>query len=271
MKRLCDYAYNVFSQYGEDGIIQKIFEIIGTSSRVCIEFGASDGFYCSNTANLWMNGWRGILIESDQGKYASLVENVKNYDCYCIHAFVGYEAGHTLEDILKRHNLLEEIDFLSIDIDGDDYYVFASLQALRPRVICCEYNPTIPAHIDLVAAKGNYFGCSALSLVKLAETKNYRLVALTESNYFFVDDQYFDEFSEYETSLQSLAMTKHITYLITGYDGSYVLSRQPTFGYQHPYTGKLIGDHFSPAARTKSDEGIRGFLRRLLQIIKTKG
>lgn len=244
MTKLSDYSFNVFSQFGEDGIIQKILEIIGSSYRTCVEFGAYDGFFHSNTANLWTNGWRGILIEADKKRFASLVENTKKYDCYVVNAFVGYEGSNTLENILKKHKLPDKIDFLSIDIDGDDYYIFESLNELKPRVICCEYNPTIPAHIELIAGKGNYFGCSPRSLSRLAETKGYRLVSMTETNCFFVTDDDFEKFSDFNTSIESLAISKHLTYLISTYDGDYILSRKPTYGFRHPANGDFIGEYF---------------------------
>lgn len=217
MKKLSDYGYNVYSQFGEDGIIEKILKILGTSSKVCIEVGAWDGFYLSNTANLWANnGWKGMLIEADEEKYSSLVENVKQYDCSCIKVFVSYEAPNTLENILEREGISDDIDLLSIDVDGDDYYVFESLKRLRPRLIACEYNPTIPIHINLRAEKGNYFGCSALSLVELAKRKNYRLVAMTDTNCLFVRSIDFKKFESYDVNLESIAPTKHLTYFITG-------------------------------------------------------
>jgi hypothetical protein len=244
-KKMCDYSKNIFSQFGEDGIIEKAFQIIGTSSRVCIEFGAWDGLFASNTANLWMNGWKGILIEADKTKYEALVRNTAGYDCTCIHAFVSYKGEHTLERLLKGRNLLQEVDFLSIDVDGDDYFILESLTELRPRLISCEYNPTIPPNLELVPEAGNYFGSSVLSLEKLAKTKGYRLVALTETNAFFVQDRDFEKFSEYETSLQSLAITKHLIYLITGYSGDYVASGKAVFGCSHPSNQKfVIGDCF---------------------------
>src|SRR3972149_6450196 len=101
-------------------MIKTIFEIIGTSSKLCIEFGAWDGILNSNTANLWRNGWKGILIEADKIKYEALVRNAAGYDCYCIHAFVSHTGENTLENILRRQDLLREVDFLSIDIDGND-------------------------------------------------------------------------------------------------------------------------------------------------------
>ncbi len=244
-KKLSDYAYNTYSQFGCDGIIEKIFKILGTSSRVCIEFGAYDGFYTSNTANLWTNGWKGILIESDDNKYLSLVENVKKYDCHCIKAAVSYEGPTTLENILKREKISDDIDFLSIDIEGDDYYVFESLEKLRPRLIACAYNPTTPAHIDLLPEKRNHFGCSALALAKLAKKKGYRLIAMSEANCFFVRSADFKKFRDYDTNLESIAHTKHLTYFITGKGGNYMLSNEPFFGCTHPSAQKFRGKYYA--------------------------
>jgi hypothetical protein len=245
MANLSDHAHNIFSQFGEDGIIDKIFDTIGASSKVCIEFGAWDGLYLSNTANLWKKGWTGILIEADKAKYDELVRNTDGYDCHCIHARVHWTGSDTLENILQRRRLIGEVDLLSIDVDGDDYYIFKSLTAVRPRVIICEYNPTIPVNLELVPDPGGYFGCSALSLVKLAETKGYNLVALTESNCVFVQDKDFASFSNYETSLEALGLTKHLTYLMTGYDGAYVASGVPTYGCTGPSKEKFTGQYFS--------------------------
>ena len=83
-----------------------------------------------------------------------------------------------------------------------------------------------------------------LSLVKLAESKGYRLVAVTDTNAIFVASECFARFAEYETSLPALACTRHLAYLISGFSGDYVLSRQPIFGFMAPSQQKLIGDHF---------------------------
>ena len=84
MKKLSDFGHNVHSQFGEDGIIEKVFQILGTTSKRCIEFGAWDGFHLSNTANLWTKGWAGVLIEANSAKYRELVKNVQPYNCRCI-------------------------------------------------------------------------------------------------------------------------------------------------------------------------------------------
>ena len=163
-----------------------------------------------------------------------MVENTKPHNCRCIEARVGFDGENTLENILRRESMREPVDLLSIDIDGDDYHVFESLRDLVARVVICRYNPTIPPEMELVAARGNYFGCSALSLAKLAEKKGYKLAAVTNSNCIFVRAADFPRFAEYETSLPEIAVRRHLTYFISGYAGDYLLSREPTYGFGRP-------------------------------------
>lgn len=133
--KLSDFANNIHSQWGEDGVIENIFLKIGTESKTCIEFGAWDGFHLSNTASLWTNGWKGILIEGHKQRFKHLVKNVSPYNCVCINAYVGIGPDNCLEALLKKNGIAESIDFLSIDIDGDGYHIFSSLSTLRPRLV----------------------------------------------------------------------------------------------------------------------------------------
>jgi hypothetical protein len=231
--RLADHAFNRFSQFGEDGILERIFQLLPPTRRVAVEFGAWDGFYLSNTANLWTHGWRGVLIEADEERHRKLVENTRDYDCLCINARVENAGPSSLDAILDRHGIVD-VDLLSIDVDGDDYHVFASLTAVKPRVVCCEYNPTVPPDLALVQEPGDRFGCSALSLVDLAREKGYELVALTETNAIFVPAEAHELFAEYETSLEELFPTTSLIFAITSYDGRYVLSRRPPYGFTRP-------------------------------------
>jgi hypothetical protein len=275
MQKLLDFGFDVYSQFGEDGIVEKIFDLIGATSKTCVEFGAWDGFHLSNTANLWAKkGWAGILIELDPARFAQLVNNTKPFNCRCLRAKVEPSGENTLENILQRASVTGPIDLLSIDIDGDDYHVLQSLDGLRPRVVICEYNPTIPPLMELVAAPGNYFGCSAASLVKLAEQKGYKLVAVTVCNCIFVRGEISGPFAGYETSLAQIALTSHLTWLISGFAGDYVLSREPTYGFTGSSREKFVlGEPFRPpqkpagpaaadgAGRTKTGNGIRAKLR----------
>lgn len=244
--KLSDFGYNIFSQYGEDGVLGKIFDIIGTESKTSIEFGAWDGFYLSNTALLWTEfRWHGILIESEKERYKQLVENTKPYDCQCIHAMVG-EGNNSLESILKRNKIsIKNIDLLSIDIDNDDYYIFKSLQSLRPRVIVCEYNPTFPADIDIYPEKGAHMGSSVGALVRIAKEKEYSLVAITNCNCFFVRNEDFSKFNEMETDLAKIRINRFLRYIISDFDGNYSIIGQEdyaeSFGIRGPITYPVNG------------------------------
>jgi len=245
MPKLSEHGFNKYSQFGEDGIIAKIFEIIGISSKICVEFGAWDGFHFANTANLWTSDWRAVLIEADSKRYQRLIKNTAGYDCRCIQALVTSAGSNTIESILQREGITDPIDLMSIDIDGDDYYIFDSLQTMRPRVLICEYNPTIPAELELIPEAHNYFGCSAAALVKLANDKGYQLVGMTESNCIFVLDADFPKFAGYDTDIGNLKFTEHLCYLFSGYDGHYIASREPTYGVGRPSNLKFKGEYFS--------------------------
>lgn len=247
--KLSDFTSKVYSQSGEDGIIKKIFEIIGTKSKVCIEFGADDGFSLSNTAHLWTTqGWRGILIEGAQDRFDRLVENTKSYDCIQICKYVGNNVEDSLEAILETYNIKNEIDLLSIDIDGNDYYIFESLNKLRPRVIMCEFNPTIPAHLDIYPEYNNYIGCSVTALIRIAKSKGYELVSLLSPNVFFVLKEEFHKFEDFETSLEELKkpLDKDIKYLITNYSGNYKIvgeSQNIIYGIRSACNEKINGSY----------------------------
>lgn len=240
---LSHFSDNVFSQYGEDGILAKIFELIGTTSRVCIEFGAWEGFRLSNTANLWTKGWKGVLIEGERDRCGQLRENVKKYNCLCVNAFVTRAGENSLEAILHRNKVAGEIDLLSIDIDGDDYYILKSLEHIRPRVIVCEYNPTIPPEIDLYADCGSYFGASLTAIARVAESKGYSLIAITDTNGIFVLKSLTSAFHEFETRFECIKLTKHLTYLATSFAGDFILCGPTPFGVGIPYAGRLNGPH----------------------------
>jgi len=269
MKKLVDHSANSYSQFGEDGIIEKIFEIIGTQSKLCVEFGAWDGFHMANTANLWTKSWKGVLIEGNKRRYKRLLKNVSDYDCTCICAFVQSSGDSTLETLLEKEGITEQIDLLSIDIDGNDYYIFDSLKTIRPRVVICEHNPTIPAEIDMVAEEGNYFGCSVSALNRVGEEKGYKLVAVTETNSFFVLKEYEDLFAGYETRLEKIKNDRYVTYFITSYSGEYVLSKTDlAYGASFPYKGKLNGPHTRISFRTTLLRPVYGVIRKAKDFVR---
>lgn len=236
--KLSDFKRNVYSQWGEDGIIEKIFQLIGTQSKVAIEFGAYDGITYSNTANLWINDpdWKGILIESNTIFFEQALKNVSQYGCIMICESVGV-GEQALESILQRQNIYTEVDLLSIDIDGNDYYIFQSLEHMRPRVIVCEYNLSIPAHLDVYSDYGNNIGCSVAALQRIGNEKGYTLVSLTETNAIFVINEEFSKFSTFDTERDHLRFDWGIAYIISDYNGNYKVVGNSKFASPWGWTG----------------------------------
>lgn len=226
--RLSDYGDNTYSQFGEDGMLARIFCDLDITVGMCVEFGAGDGLSCSNTARLWRDlGWKALLVESDHARYEDLEGNAGPYNTACIRDFVAASGPSSITAILQARGI-EHVDFMSIDIDGDDYFVFAYM-TVRPTVISIEFNPTIPPHIDLrQPVEGGNFGASLLSLVRLGQALGYLFIGASYANAFFVDAKARPDaatiFSAYETDLRSLFPPENYTYAVTDYAGRMVLA-----------------------------------------------
>jgi len=219
------FAANVNSQTGEDGIIEKVLESISDNNRWCVEFGAWDGRYLSNTYNLIANrGYSAVLVEGDRKKFRQLQKNFRaNEKVIPIHAFVGFEEYDGLDSLLRATDIPVDFDLLSIDIDGNDYHVWAAVKQYRPKVVVIEYNPTIPNPVEFVQARDMRVshGSSILSLDKLAKQKGYELVAATRLNAVFVDAKYFALFGIQDNSVDALRSEQpDVTYIFNGYDGT---------------------------------------------------
>ena len=137
------YARIVYSQNGEDGIVEEIFRRLNIENGFFVEFGAGDGIALSNTRYLWEKGWSGAMIDCSQELVARLKANYKGVEeVQCLRYTVVdgiSNYGITFDQIVKKHFPGREIDFLSIDIDGLDYLILRSLKC-RPKVICIECN-----------------------------------------------------------------------------------------------------------------------------------
>lgn len=236
MDDLVKFAGNVTSQSGEDGILAEIFRRIGTVHRSCVEFGAWDGKYLSNTWSLWHEQrWRAVLIEGDPERHAALARSLADFPrARALCAYVRPEGENALDDLLAGCGIEQDFDLLSIDVDGDDYHIWAGLKCFRPRAVVVEYNPTIPPELELVQRRGQYFGASARALVTLASSKGYRLVCCTKTNCIFVDTACWGELGLGEFTLEDVFPKGHLTYVINSYDGKTYLNRIPSYSYQLP-------------------------------------
>jgi hypothetical protein len=195
-KRLVRYGFKVYSQNDEDGIIQEIFRRIGTSDRRFVEFGVQTGVEC-NTVKLLIEGWRGLWIEADPMMVGIMRRSfASSLDAGQLTLFDNLVTAENINALLTRAGLTGEIDFLSIDIDYNDYWVWRAIDVVRPRAIAIEYNAayrpplaiTVPYDPNGRWDGSNYYGASLEALVRLGREKGYALVgcSIAGVNAFFV-------------------------------------------------------------------------------------
>ncbi len=170
-----------FSQNGEDGILEKILETIGTTNKYFVEIGVGNGDEC-NTRLLRQNGWIGLMLDS--------LYHDPNKGIHREHV----DAGN-VNSLLAKYKVPQEFDVMSIDIDGNDYWVWKAI-TYKPRVVVIEWNCSIsPFRALSIPYTPNfswdstcYYGASILALTRLGERKGMVLVAADKraTNLFFV-------------------------------------------------------------------------------------
>jgi hypothetical protein len=195
-RRLSRHGYKVYSQNDEDGLIAEIFRRIGAPNRTFVEFGVDKGREC-NTLWLLAQSWRGLWIEANEAACADISARTA-------HLISGGRlrlanelvAAENIDAIIARELAGVEVDFLSIDIDFNDYWVWRAIGAITPRAVCVEYNAAWRPPVSIVTPYDpkkrwngtNYFGASLAALTVLAREKGYALVGccLAGVNAFFV-------------------------------------------------------------------------------------
>ena len=193
-------GFKVFSQFEEDGKLLYIFSILGMGNKTFVDLGSNDCVN-SNCANLAVHfNWKGLFVDGDK----RLIEIGKNfykktpdtwsYNPKFLHAFLTKSNINTL---LKNNGFEGEIEFLSLDIDGNDYWIWEALEVIQPKVILVECqvvfglrNLVVPYQEDFKGdvENNNYYGASGLALQKLGKKKGYRLIGANEygNNLFFI-------------------------------------------------------------------------------------
>ena len=201
MSSILQHKRNVHSQNGEDGIIEYIFNKIGKSHNgTFIEFGAWDGKHLSNTYHLFsQKGWDGIYIESDPEKANDLQNNFSDFkdriDCVC--ANVGYSDTDNLDTLIETYSTRREFDFVSIDVDGLDYFIFQKMNKYLPSVICIEVNAGhSPEYAEVIPENiaSDNIGQSIYVITEEAKRKGYFALCYT-GNLFLVKNEYRELFA----------------------------------------------------------------------------
>ena len=181
---LSQHERKIFSQNGEDGVIEKIFEVIKTTNKYYVEFGVENANEC-NTRNLRENcGWTGLLMDG-------------GYENKEIGLYQEFITAENINELFRKYNVPQEFDLLSIDIDYNDFYIWKSLDEIyQPRVVIIEYNAShLPTEDKVVKYdpnavwdETNYFGASIRALYNLGKRKGYSLIYANNQgvNLFFV-------------------------------------------------------------------------------------
>jgi hypothetical protein len=206
---LDEVSFSVHSQNGEDGILLYLFTLLGTTNKKLVEICAGNGEVC-NSANLIVNqGWEGLLFDGDADKVQQGVDFFKSnkstqfwpprFQCAWI-------TRDNVNELVSNNNFQGEIDLLSIDLDGNDYWIWKALDVVSPRVVVAEYQAAWGPEVCITqryqedfdygayrkANPGRVFiGASLGALTLLAKQKGYRLVGCEPHcfNAFFVREE----------------------------------------------------------------------------------
>ena len=196
---LNDYEFRVFSQWGEDGIIQHLIRSVDISRKFFVEFGVEDYRECNTRFLLVNNNWSGLVIDSSSANIERITKDLIYwaYDLTLVQAFVTRD---NINELLRKHGVTGEIGLLSIDIDGNDFWVWQAIEVINPIIVVIEYNHrfgsqaavTIPYKEKFDRTKTDhapiYFGASLQALCWLAKRKGYAFIGCSSNgvNAFFV-------------------------------------------------------------------------------------
>ncbi len=216
---LQNVGFREYSQHEEDGILLFIFAIIGTTNQKCVEICVGNGIEC-NTTNLIVNhGWTGLMFDGSEANIKTASDffaqhpNTKYWPPITKSAWITRENVNAL---IRDNGFNDVIDLLSIDIDGNDYWVWKEIEVIQPRVVVVEINhlwgaqksvtvPYDPQFKAIFSEYGSdYAGASIMAFVKLATKKGYKLVGTNRfaTNAFFVQEALISELLP-EVSTQS--------------------------------------------------------------------
>lgn len=201
---LNQFEFKVYSQFGEDGIIQFIINNIDIKNKIFVEFGVENYEEANTRFLLENNNWKGLVIDSSKEN----IKHIKNKDYYWknqIVAVCDFIKVSNINQIFEENDMKGKIGLLSIDIDGNDYWVWESIEVISPDIVIVEYNArlgydkslTIPYKEDFLRSANQdkiLYGASLKALYNLGKAKGYSLVGTNKNgnNSFFVKNELID-------------------------------------------------------------------------------
>lgn len=147
-----DVGFRKFSEFEEDGILLYIFSLIGETDRRVVEICAGAGIECMASNLIIHHGWEGLLFDGSEHEIARCIEFFNaQYDCKLVkptivHAWITAE---NVNDLIKEHGFSGPVDLLSLDLDGNDYWIWKAIEAIEPRVAILETHDIVPDELSL--------------------------------------------------------------------------------------------------------------------------
>jgi len=195
---LTDVEFSVFSQWGEDGIIDWLIKKIPTIPKKFIEFGVGDYIESNTRLLLQLHNWSGLIIDRDCNNISSIMQQ----DFYWrnqLRAVCSFINAENINDLLNLY-ADDDIGLLSIDVDGNDYWIWKAIDCINPCIVVCEFNSlfgdkyplTVPYDASFNRTEKHYsnlyFGASIKALIELASAKGYQFIGSGSAgvNAFFV-------------------------------------------------------------------------------------
>ena len=190
-------ALSVVSQHDEADIVREVLGKLRENVPWCVEFGAGDGKKDSNTWDLVQDqGYSVVLIEPQTERFRGIAKNYGENDrVHAFNCFVEHQGDGSLDRILAQTPIPQRFDFLSIDVDGNDLPLWKTLEKYRPRLVCIEFNQSIPPWINFAQDYDPRAtrGASIKSITDFAATWDYQLAFANRTNLFFVANEDFED------------------------------------------------------------------------------
>lgn len=200
-----DVGFGVFCDADEDGILLFLLSVVSSGRKQLVDLGSAS-IDASNSSNLILHhGWSGLLVDANEDAVDAARDGYERLGVIPPDMTNAWLTAENVNDLLRERGVTGDIGLLSIDIDGNDYWLWRAIDAISPRVVVIEYQDiigpersiTIPyqpdfslRHYDVNAKHNNYVGASLRAMVNLGLEKGYRLVAVNNYgfNAFFVRD-----------------------------------------------------------------------------------
>lgn len=205
-----NYEFKVFSQWGEDGIIQFLINRVPIKNKIFVEFGIGSYRECNTRFLLKNNNWSGLVIDGAAQNIQRLREDPLCWQ-YNLKSQCAFIKKDNINQLISQNGIDGDIGILSVDIDGNDYWIWNAIDCIQPRIVICEYNSLFGATrkvttiysdnfvINKAHFSGLYWGASIGAFDYLAKQRGYSLVGSNTAgnNIFFVRDDVLGDLPTY--------------------------------------------------------------------------